>query len=309
MPYSDLERIQGLKVLRSFPLSRCTSFRIGGPARCLVVPKDLGALEDVLEYMDRQGLPFRVLGRGTNLLVSDQGAGIVLSLAGMKGVDLRGPSVGTGGYWELTADAGVKMQVLLAWSARSGLSGLEDMAGIPGSIGGAVRMNAGTRHGAIHRVLSHVRLTGPGGSKWLAASSLCMGYRHAELPRGVLISAARLRLSASSRGEVYGRVRSAIRSRLETQPLGVPSAGCVFKNPEGDSAGRLIDMCGLKGRTRGRAMVSRKHANFIVNTGGATATDVAGLMALVRGTIMQATGIELKPEIALWGEDIQDILG
>ncbi len=305
MPYSDFSRISGLSVHRDVPLFRCTSFRIGGPARCLLVPRNLKALEDVLDYMERRRISFHILGQGTNLLVSDKGVDVVLSLMGLNNMGFRRYRASDSG--KVTADAGVKMRALLAWSVRSGLSGLEDLAGIPGSVGGAVRMNAGTRRGAIHRILSEVRLTGPGGSTWLPASSLRMGYRHTELPKGVLVSGAKLLLSPRPREEIMGQMKAALSARARSQPVGMPSAGCVFKNPEGDSAGRLIDRCGLKGKAMGGAQVSRKHANFIVNTGGARAVDVAGLMALIRETIMQAAGIDLRPEIVIWGEDVQKI--
>ncbi len=306
MPCKDLKNIPGLRVRTDLPLAGFTSFRIGGPARCFLVPGDLLSLENTLEYLHGHDIPFYVIGQGTNLLVSDRGVKTVLSLSGLTSMTCV-PDSGSSGRVLVSADAGVKIRRLLAWAVRSGLGGLENLAGIPASLGGAVRMNAGNRHGAINEVLTHVRLTGAGGSRWVRASSLRADYRSLTTPRGVLISGARLSLISGARESLSLRVRRIMAARIHSQPLGMASAGCVFKNPAGDSAGRLIDMCGLKGKSAGGARISPKHANFIVNTGCGKAVDVARLMAFAREQVCTLTGIELEPEISIWGEDVKEI--
>ncbi len=305
LPCKDLHCVPGLRVQRDVPLAKFTSFRIGGQAKCFLVPGDLSSLENTLDYLYRKEIPFYVLGQGTNLLVSDKGVETVLSLKELNRVDYAMDSHSR--CVTLTADAGVKIRRLLAWSVKSGFGGLEDLAGIPASLGGAVRMNAGTRHGAINEVITEVRLSGPGGSRWIPASSLQADYRDIRLPQRILISGARLHLSPKSRKNLVRRVKDIMAARTRSQPLGMASAGCIFKNPKDDSAGRLIDTCGLKGRSIGGAQISSKHANFIVNTGGARAVDVVSLMLMARDQVRAIADVELTPEIAMWGEDVQEI--
>lgn len=299
MPFEDLSRIEGLDVLRDVPLAPLTTFRIGGKARVFVRPMRLSALEAAMSYMQGMGLSFRILGRGSNILIDDRGVDIVLSLAGLA--DINGTVEFENSGAILTAGAGCSLGMLISWAAYRGLSGLEGLCGIPGSLGGAVRMNAGARLLDIASVLHSVCFTGPGGSCWTLKEALKLGYRRLDTPDGAVISAARLRLIPRGQSDILADIRSVMKKRRTGQPLGKPSAGCIFKNPSGIPAGKLIDMCGLKGFTAGGAQVSPVHANFIVNNGNASFLDVTRLMGIVKDRVLSATGIELMPEVEIWG--------
>jgi UDP-N-acetylmuramate dehydrogenase len=299
LPFRDLSRIDGLDVLRDVPLAPLTTFRIGGKARVFVRPMRLSALEAAMSYMQGMGLSFRILGRGSNILIDDRGVDIVLSLAGL--VDVNGPMAFEDSGSILTAGAGCSLGMLISWAVHRGLSGLEGLCGIPGSLGGAVRMNAGTHLWDIGSVLHSVCFTGPGGSCWTPKEALELGYRSLTTPDGAVISAARLRLFPREQAGILKDIRAVMKKRMMNQPLGKPSAGCIFKNPSGVPAGKLIDMCGLKGFTAGGAQISPIHANFIVNNGNASFFDVTRLMGIVKDRVLSASGIELMPEVAIWG--------
>ncbi len=300
MPFRDLERISGIEVRRQVPMASLTSFRIGGPARCLVIPRTLQALEKTLGTLKALDVPYKVLGKGTNLLVDDRGTGVVLCLSGLSQIDMR-PAHGN--QVRIKAEAGVGLGRLLSFCARYGLEGLEALCGIPGSVGGAVRMNAGTRDLSIKDLIERVRLTSPDGSTWVGADALSFGYRKARLPEGTLVSGVVLRLRRGPAKLLFARIKGIMRTRRVTQPIGLPSAGCIFKNPPGEFAGRLIESCGLKGKILGRAQVSRIHANFIVNLGGARASEVTALMSHMSDEVEKKTGIRLVPEIEIWKEN------
>ncbi|MGQ9813171.1 MAG: UDP-N-acetylmuramate dehydrogenase [Dissulfurimicrobium sp.] len=298
MPFRDLSKIDGLNVLRDVPLAPLTTFRIGGKARVFVRPMRLSALEAAMSYMQGMGLSFRILGRGSNILIDDRGVDIVLSLAGL--VDVNGPIELEDRVSILTAGAGCSLGMLISWAVNRGLSGLEGLCGIPGSLGGVVRMNAGTRLGDIGSVLHSVCFTGPGGSYWTPKEALELGYRSLNTPNGAVISAARLRLTPRKQSDILKDIRSIMKKRRMNQPLGRPSAGCIFKNPSDIPAGKLIDMCGLKGFAVGGAQVSPIHANFIVNNGNASFSDVTRLMGIVKDRVLSTSGIELIPEVTIW---------
>lgn len=298
MPFKDLSTIKDMDILRDIPLAPLTTFRIGGKARVFIRPMRMSALETAVAYMEDRGLSYRTIGRGSNVLVDDKGIHIAMSLSGLA--DIEGPKRCDDGCYILTAAAGCSLGMLISWTAHKGLSGLEGLCGIPGSLGGAIRMNAGTKSTDIGSVLHSVCFTGPDGSRWIPKERLQLDYRSLNMPEGAIISAAKLRLIPRKRSEIFSELKSIMKKRRMSQPLGRPSAGCIFKNPSGVPAGKLIDMCGLKGYTVGGAQVSPIHANFIVNNGYAGFVDVIRLMKIVKDRVFSATGIELMPEIEIW---------
>ncbi|MDA8163029.1 MAG: UDP-N-acetylmuramate dehydrogenase [Desulfobacteraceae bacterium] len=301
MPFRDLARIKDVDVGRDVPLAPLTTFRIGGRARVFIRPMTITALENILDYLHGKAIAYKVLGRGSNLLVDDRGVEAVLSLAGIN--DISGPAISNdaGGWLAATAGAGCGMGAFIAWASKRGLCGPECFCGIPGSVGGVVAMNAGASSGAIGDILHSVCFTGPGGSRWVLRDELEFNYRRLDMPDGVVVSAARFRLGRDEPVRIFSRIRTMMQKRTASQPLGKPSAGCIFKNPAGDSAGRLIDICGLKGYTAGGAQVSSRHANFILNIGGASSSAVLDLMEFVKERVMSVTGVRLASEIVVWG--------
>ncbi len=285
------------EVLRGERLSRRTTLRVGGPASLFVTAHDYAALRRTIEVLDRERVEWVVLGRGSNVLASDEGFdGCVVKL----GREFSRVSVGEGGL--VSAGAGAPLSSLVSQTLKEGLSGLECCVGIPGSVGGAVSMDAGSRHEWIGSRVSDVVTLRPGvGLRRYEGSEVEWGYRWCSLPAGEVILEASLRLDPSTREEVSAEMERRLASRRSTQPMGQPSCGSVFKNPGTRSAGALIDSCGLKGYAVGGARVSDLHANFIVNAGGATATDVARVMAHLRECVVQRHGIELEPEVKCLG--------
>jgi UDP-N-acetylmuramate dehydrogenase len=291
------EAVAGLKGRVQFdvPLRAYTSFRVGGPADVLVEPADVNDLVRVVRQASEQKVPIFVLG-GTNLLVRDKGIrGIVISLAKLRAIKEEAGAV-------LYAEAGVGMPTLLGYAIRRSLKGLEWAAGIPGTVGGCVVMNAGTKLGEMKDVVKAVRMVTPTGAvKEYDGRVITFGYRRAKLPAGV-VAGVWLQLARGVRQELEKTVKDYLRYRRETQPLMLPSAGCVFKNPPHDSAGRVVEAAGLKGARVGDAEVSIKHANFIVNRGHATAKDVLALIRKVRREVFQKTGVKLELELKLVGQ-------
>ncbi|MGB9711551.1 MAG: UDP-N-acetylmuramate dehydrogenase [Dissulfurimicrobium sp.] len=299
MPFRDLAKIDGIELFRDLPLAPLTTFRIGGRAKIFVRPRRIVALEAALACLQDKGVAYKILGRGSNLLIDDKGVEAVISLAALNALRDLVPDESGGSI--LTVEAGHGLGRLISWTSARGLSGLEGLCGIPGSVGGAVKMNAGAGTWCIAHILHSVCFTGPGGSCWVSGDRLEYGYRSLEVPSGAVVSMVRLRLFQKERSSIYSEIRALMKKRTKTQPLGRPSAGCIFKNPPGDSAGRLIDLCGLKGLAVGGAEVSFIHANFIINRGGASSADVIRLMDIVKDTVRSITGIELAPEVAIWG--------
>lgn len=287
----------GLRATRDEPLARKTWWRVGGPADLWVEVSDRRALTRVLALAHAEGLPVFPLGNASNLLVSDAGIrGVVVRLVG----DLAGAER-DGGL--LTLGGGARLVQLLKRAEREAWTGLEMLAGIPGTIGGAVKMNAGTRLGEISDALVDVDLVlADGEHGTLSVDDLRMSYRHSELPEGAVVASARLRLSDEDPEVAFAHVREHLEYRARTQPVDVPTCGSTFRNPEGDTAGRLIESCGLKGARIGAAEVSTKHANFLVNTGGATATELRHLIEHVQATVEERTGVRLRPEVVMAGE-------
>jgi UDP-N-acetylmuramate dehydrogenase len=283
----------GLSPVTDAPLAKLGYWRLGGTADLLVDVEDSAELQAVMAT----GLPVTVLGNGSNLLIADQGIrGITLRLHG----EFRASELGDE---KITVGAGLMNAVLLARLDRAELGGLGCLAGVPGTLGGAVRMNAGTRLGEIGQAVIGVDVVLPGGTaKRLSPEDIGFSYRWARLPEGAIITRVQLAVDPEIFEEERVAMAEHIAYRRRTQPLDQPSCGSVFKNPPGDSAGRLIEAVGLKGHRHGGACISAKHANFIVNEGTATAMDVHTLIKLARDTVRAQHEIELEPEVHAVGD-------
>ena len=277
------------------PLSEWTSFRIGGPADALVLPSDVDDVAQLVRRARAARVRIFVIG-GTNLLVRDGGIrGIVLSLAKMTTIKDEGHGV-------LYAEGGAGMPSLIKYAITRSLSGLEWSAGIPGTVAGCAVMNAGTRLGEMKDVLRAVRMVDPYGRIMdVPATSIKFGYRRTVMPRGIVVGVW-LQLRSGVRSAIESIVKEYLRYRRDTQPLALPNAGCVFKNPKPETAGQLIESVGLKGAQVGDAQVSEKHANFIINRGHAQAADVLSLIRKIGETVKQRTGITLELELKVVGE-------
>jgi UDP-N-acetylmuramate dehydrogenase len=302
---TEIERRVRGEHLRDAPLAPRTAVKVGGPADLLVRPADPDALSALLRAVRELGVPLAILGGGANTLVAD---------AGVRGVVLRLPpelvpeeASGT----RLVLGAGQPTSRLWIRAHALGLVGIEFIAGIPGTLGGAVAMNAGTRIGEMGDVVSRVELATADGSGFVEARALGFAYRACRLPRGAVVTRVEVALgegdvAASERTMQEDRAR-----RRRTQPLDRPTFGSTFRNPPGDFAGRLIEAVGLKGHRVGNATWSDVHANFVSNLGGATARDVLALVNLARSRVKAAFGIELEPEVRLLGEflaeDVKDL--
>jgi UDP-N-acetylmuramate dehydrogenase len=278
------------------PMSRHTSFRIGGPADAYIEPTDVEALRQLMAVTFAHKIPVFVMG-GTNLLVRDGGIeGIVVRLVRLDRIEE--PESGL-----LYAEGGVLMPRLLKFAMQKGLTGLEFAAGIPGTLAGCVVMNAGTRFGEMKQVVRKIRLvTAEGGILDVSGEEAGYSYRRSRLPEGIVVGAW-LGLEAGSKAKIVATVKQSLRRRRATQPIEMPNAGCIFKNPEGDSAGRLIEAAGLKGAHIGDAQVSTKHANFIVNRGNAKAGDAQALIELVANAVAKKFGTTLDLEVQIVGRE------
>ncbi len=293
-----LNDLLGLPVLWDCPLKNYTSFHIGGPAEALVQVQSLEELGKLLQIFQESEVSWRVIGRGTNLLIGDEGfPGVVLVLSGaleVLAIKKKEDMI------LLDAGAGHSLTKLSAICGASGFSGLEFAMGIPGSVGGAVVMNAGAWGQSMADVLVSVSIMTAKGIKTFGEQDLKFTYRKwLNLPdndNGVVTS-AKIRLVKGDSGDIR-RVSCEYREKRKTsQPVGLANAGSIFRNPTGDSAGRLIEASGLKGKRVGGAEVSVKHANFIVNIGDATASDVFKLMAIIQEVVKKDSGIFLEPEV------------
>ncbi|MDO8848542.1 MAG: UDP-N-acetylmuramate dehydrogenase [Coriobacteriia bacterium] len=289
------ERLSG-DVRANEPMARHTTFRIGGPADLLVTCDTLSDLSEALDICGAADVPWTVVGKGSNLLVADEGyrgAAIVL------GKEFKAHSVDGA---EIKAGAACILAYVVRDAFSKALAGIEFAVGIPGTVGGALAMNAGTRGVWMQSIVESVTLYVPGkGLDRLRGAEVAWGYRTSGLQaRGVIVETV-LQLEQAEKNRIRHEMERSLDRRKATQPLGVPSAGSVFRNPEGDSAGRLIEAAGLKGTRLGGARVSELHANFIVNEGGATASDVVGLIQKIQMTVKDMYGIELTPEIRLLG--------
>lgn len=300
----ELRALAGVRVWAEAPLAPFTTIGTGGPADFLVAVDTVPALVTVLEWLEEHGLPWICLGAGSNLLVADEGfRGAVVKLShGFHYVEgLPTSPLREHGEVVITAGGGTLLSRLAAVVAEVGLSGLEFACGIPGSLGGAVAMNAGAHGGSMSEVVSEVELVDLAGVRLVAGAELEWGYRSCWLPPCSIVTAARLRLMSFDRESVLRQQRHFLKERRASQPRGVRTFGSVFKNPPGVPAGQLLEAAGLKGLRLGGAEVSSVHANFLVNVGNATSRDVLALMEIMREKVYEVSGIQLEPEVKLLG--------
>lgn len=289
-----------MKIKEHEPMRNHTTWRIGGPADRLVQPESVEELQQALREARASGQPYYVVGGGSNLLVADEGlAGTVIRLGG----SLTGLQI-TDEY--IIAEAGVPLPFLARKAAEHGLSGLEFAAGIPGSVGGAVVMNAGAYQGQISNLICQVTCCdGSGQLITLDAAACDFSYRNSRFKhdRDLIIVSVKMKLTAGKKEEILEQMQKNTASRNTKQPVEYPNAGSIFKNPAGDAAGRLIELVGAKGWRQGDAMVSDKHSNFIVNVGTATCEDVLLLVNRVKQAVYAETGVLLEEEILLLGRE------
>lgn len=289
-------RVRG-EVLFREAMARHTSFKIGGPADLVVVPEDAEDLKAALAFARSQQLPVFVLGSGSNTLVRDGGIrGMVILPERFQDLEREGTQV--------TVGAGVRISRLLAFCSKQGLTGLEFLSGIPGTVGGAVWGNAGAWGGATADRLARVQLvTEEGDDLLLGCETIPFAYRFSGFPKGAVIVRATFALAAGDPTTIRQRISRWLVQRNASQPVEFRSAGSIFKNPPEDYAGRLVDAAGVKGTRIGGAMISEKHGNFFVNLGDARAADVLALVALARERVRATAGIDLELEIRVLGED------
>ena len=295
----DIQRRLGIKTSRDEPLERFTTMRVGGPADLFAEVRNLFELRGIVRFARQRDIPLFLIGRGSDLVISDAGISGLVVLVRAAGVRVEGERV--------RAEAGVQMAKLATTGKNGGLSGLEFGLAIPGTVGGAVWANAGAHGSDVRGVLIGALVAGADGEeRELGPDDLGMAYRETQLKHSVpgrpdVVLEATFGLEPAEPDTIAERLADIRRWRQEHQPIGQKSAGSVFRNPEGDSAGRIIDELGLKGHRVGGAQVSPKHANFIVNTGGATATEVARLVERVRKAVEEKVGVVLELEIKLLG--------
>ena len=287
-----------VEILVAEPMKNHTTFRIGGPADALALPKTPEEVAEVVRFCNEHAQPYYVLGNGSNLLVSDEGyRGIVLQLyRNFNDIQVNGEMI--------TAQSGAMLAAVARTAYQNGLTGLEFASGIPGTIGGAVVMNAGAYGGEMKHVLREVTvLTKEGEVLAIPAKALELGYRTSVIPKnGWIVLGAVLQLKKGDPEQILARMEELKEQRITKQPLDLPSAGSTFKRPEGYFAGKLIMDAGLRGFTVGGAQVSEKHCGFVVNRGDATAADVWELICEVKRRVKERTGVELEPEVKLLGD-------
>ncbi len=304
-----LSDIQGLLVKRDVNLSPLTTMKTGGVANIFLLPGSIASLEKTLSFLRGNGISFKIFGNGSNLIVAEDPE-VVLSLSLLKKVTLEEQS--------LVAQSGCLIWQAIKFCMENGLGGLEPLFGIPGSIGGAVFMNAGAGGISVGNFLSHILLTSEHGSYWKEVDDLTFSYRKANIPEGCLVSAVRFRVNRTrleskakkmssllkSRPEdSRKKIRFSMKKRAKSQPIGFPSSGCIFKNPKHTPAWQLISLCGLKGYSVNDAQISKKHANFIINRGKARASDILKLIELTKERVLRETNTLLREEVVIWNDD------
>ena len=286
------------EVVPQRPLALMTTMRIGGAAEFYVEARSLRDVADAVIGCRAARLPLHVLGGGSNLLIDDAGVpGLVLNLKLMKGVKPFGSKVIVG--------AGASLANFVATCARAGIAGPEGLAGIPGSVGGALAMNAGGRFAEIGEFVDRVLWLSPEGTiRYLYREEIQFSYRHSSLRKGVVLEAI-FEGKPGKTAELLARMQGIMKQKLANQPYTAFSAGCAFTNPPGQSAGRLIDLAGCKGLSVGDAQVSTQHANFIINRGQATCSEVLDLMRLVQKRVNDVHGVQLIPEVKAWPQPME----
>ncbi len=295
----ELQKIFRGHIAAQEPMTKHTSFRIGGPADYYLEPSDKDDVVEAVRWLRRNTMPFMMMGRGSNMLVSDDGIrGVVLNFEhGLDKLRLDGDVV--------RAEAGVGMARFVDFCIRHEFAGVEMLPGIPGTLGGAVMMNAGAYGGEISDHVYDIEILRNDEIITVPKSEAGFSYRRSGFRNDIILGAS-FRLPRGDKGEIMKRRRELLLKRNESQPLNMPNSGSMFKNPQGTYAAKLIEEAGLKGATRGRGQISEKHGNFFLNLGGATATDILRLITLARETVKKNTGIRLELEVMLVGfsEDI-----
>ncbi|MFQ5479914.1 MAG: UDP-N-acetylmuramate dehydrogenase [Thermodesulfobacteriota bacterium] len=299
-PLIFVERFKG-RVIFNAPMAEYTSFGIGGPAEVMAFPVDENDLKEILGFAVSKKFPFIIIGMGTNLLVRDGGyRGIVINMReGLKDI------IWNEGNATAIVGAGVRTPAFVASSAEKGFTGMEFAASIPGTMGGAAVMNAGAYGADMSYVMDGVEvMSRKGVVRFLPAAEMELAYRSSNISVDTVVTKVHLRLGRDEPSKIKDRIKEFVERRKKTTASIPPAnAGSIFRNPEGVPAGRLIEEAGLKGRSEGAAEVSRIHANYIVNKGGAKASHVLSLMALVRDNVYSRSGVLLEPEIKVVGED------
>ena len=286
------------QILQNEPMSRHTTFKVGGPADVMFLPESEDQVVAAIEAAKAEGVPIQVIGNGSNLLVRDGGIrGLVIALGEGIAAIARAGNV-------ITAWAGASLARVAAYAQAAGLAGLEFASGIPGTLGGGCAMNAGAYGGQLSDVLIDAQVYLDGAVRTLSKDEMQMGYRTTRpLREGGIVLSARFALTPDDPEAILARMRDLNARRRNKQPLNFPSAGSTFKRPEGYFAGALIEQAGLKGRSVGGAQVSQKHAGFIVKTGEATAADIIKLIHIVQDEVKANSGVTLEPEVRIIGED------
>ncbi|MCU6756195.1 UDP-N-acetylenolpyruvoylglucosamine reductase [uncultured Eubacterium sp.] len=292
------ERIPGVCIEENVPMAQYTSFRAGGKARMMVIPADAEQLSAVLGVLSGSGVQYMVLGNGTNILVKDSGYdGVIVKIgSGFDYVRQEG--------CRLVCGSGTRMSVAAKAALEGGLSGFEFASGIPGFTGGAVFMNAGAYGGEMKDILRRAKIVSKDGSRefYMAADELEMGYRHTKLhDTGDIVTEVEFVLEEGNRTQIKAKMSELMEKRNSKQPVNFPSAGSFFKRPEGYFAGKLIQDAGLKGLSVGGAQVSELHSGFIINRGGATATDILQLMEMIQARVFDEFGVRLETEVRIIG--------
>ena len=292
------ERIPGVCIEENVPMAQYTSFRAGGKARMMVIPADAEQLSAVLGVLSGSGVQYMVLGNGTNILVKDSGYdGVIVKIgSGFDYVRQEG--------CRLVCGSGTRMSVAAKAALEGGLSGFEFASGIPGFTGGAVFMNAGAYGGDMKDILRRAKIVSKDGSRefYMTADELEMGYRHTKLhDTGDIVTEVEFVLEEGNRTQIKAKMSELMEKRNSRQPVNFPSAGSFFKRPEGYFAGKLIQDAGLKGLSVGGAQVSELHSGFIINRGGATATDILQLMEMIQARVFDEFGVRLETEVRIIG--------
>ncbi len=290
--------VSASNVLENEPMSRHTTFRTGGPASLFIRPENKDQLVEVMALIKKLGTEFFVLGNGSNLLVSDEGFdGVVISLSKMNDIHLEGDN-------DIYAEAGAMNSQIAAFARDNGLKNFEFAAGIPGTIGGAMIMNAGAYGGEMKLVTRSVTVLSPEGEIMvLDNASMEFGYRSSAIKgRGYIVISVLLSLEKGDKETITQNMQELAAKRREKQPLEFPSAGSTFKRPEGYFAGKLIEDAGLRGFSVGDAAVSEKHCGFVINKGNATSAEVYELICEVRKRVYENSGVTLEPEVIMLGK-------
>ncbi len=291
---TEIQKVFKGRITLNEPLARYTTFRIGGDADYFVEPVDAEDTLNIVKYVNRQSIPYYVMGNGSNILISDEGIrGIVINLdTSCNYLKHEGDNI--------IAGAGVKMARFVDFCIQKSYAGVEMLAGIPASIGGALVMNAGCYGGEASDYVKEVKVIKEETVLSLKKEECGFRYRNSDL-KGTVVLEGKFSLPSGNKEELMARRKELILQRNEAQPVELPNAGCIFKNPKDNKAAILIQECGLKGKIFGGAMVSDKHANFIVNRGNATANDVTELIKIIKNTVHEKTGINLEMEVKLVG--------